>query len=117
MSKIERIADYKIKLHTKIYDQFIINDIMCNIIENFTSRHIGIMCDNIENNIIGFSVCTTDEYIIRETVNDAYNKFFNIIPRLSQDDWSLPNDATTEDLYNLTILNNNIDRSNVLLVL
>ena len=116
MNKIDQISNYKIALHTKIYDQFTINDIMCNIIEDFTKRHIGIMCNNIENNIIGFSVNTTDDYLIRETVNDAYNRFFSIIPKLSQDNWSLTDGITTEDLYNLTILNN-IDRSNVLLVL
>ena len=115
MNKIEQIANYKISLHTRIYDTFIVNDIMDYIIEKFTDRNIPIMCSNIENNILGFSVSTTDNYIIKECVYEAYHSFFKKISADSSD-WILPNEITIEDLYNLTILNAP-DKSNVLLVL
>ena len=116
MNRIERISDYRIKLHTLIYDQFTVNDITDNIIANFTHNHIGIMCNNIEDNIIGFSVSTTDEDLIKEYVYKSYSKFFHeVVPTLTKE-WELPNDISLDNLYNLTILNNQ-DRCNVLLVL
>jgi hypothetical protein len=115
MSKVDLISNYRIALHTKIYDQYIINDIMCNIIEFFTREHIGIMCDNIEENIIGFSVNTTDQDLIKELVYKAYYNFYSSIPTYTSE-WELPLGISIDELYNLTILNN-IDRSNVLLVL
>ena len=110
MNKIDQISNYKISLHTKIYDTLIMNDIMDYIIEKFTDRSIHILCNNIEENIIGFSVSTTDSYIIKECVYEAYCNFFYKL------DWTLPPQVLIEDLYNLTILNA-LDRSNVILVL
>ena len=117
MNKIETISNYKIKLHTLIYDKFTVDDIMGNIIENFTRKNIGIMCSNMEDNIIGFSVSITDDNIIREIVYKAYSKYFSQMVPTTTEEWKLPDNIPIDNLYNLTILNNGIDRSNVLLVL
>ena len=116
MSRIELISDYKIKLHTLVYDKFTVDDIMGNIIENFTRENIGIMCNNVEDNIIGFSVSTIDDNIIKENVFKAYYKFFHQVVPITTQEWEIPNGVSLDDFYNLTILNNT-DRSNVLLVL
>ena len=114
MNKIDQIANYKISLHTKIYNADNLNILMENIIEEFTNRQIPILCNNVDNNILGFSVSSTDTYIIKECIYNSYYNFFNSLPK--DLDLNLSKDISIEDLYNLTILNNS-DRSNILLIL
>lgn len=110
MNKIEQIADYRISLHRNTYNTETINNIMSNIIEEFDRNNVEVLGSNPEDNVLGFSVNSIDENLIRECVRIGYDKFFCTLGFVMSD-W-----MRLEDLYNLTILVN-IDRSNVLLVL
>lgn len=110
MNKIEQIADYKINLHKNIYNNTTIDKIMDNIIEEFDINNVEVLCSNPEDNVLGFSVNSTDENLIRECIYRGYDKFFCTLGFVMCDWMNL------EDLYNLTILVN-VDRSNILLVL
>ena len=81
-----------------------------DIIEEFISNNIEVLGSNPDNNVLGFSVSSTDESLIRDCVYNGYSKFFSTLEFKSYD-W-----VSMEDLYNLTILTN-IDRSNILIVL
>ena len=110
MNKIEQVADYRVSLHKNIYNEETINTIMDNIIEEFISNNIEVLGSNPDDNVLGFSVSSTDESLIRDCVYNGYSKFFSTLEFKSYD-W-----VNMEDLYNLTILTN-IDRSNILIVL
>ena len=110
MNKIEQVADYRVSLHKNIYNEETINTIMDNIIEEFISNNIEVLGSNPDNNVLGFSVSSTDESLIRDCVYNGYSKFFSTLEFKSYD-W-----VSMEDLYNLTI-STNIDRSNILIVL
>ena len=110
MNRIEQLADYRVSLHKNIYNEETINIIMDNIIEEFISNNIEVLGSNPDNNVLGFSVSSTDESLIRDCVYNGYSKFFSTLEFKSYD-W-----VNMEDLYNLTILTN-IDRSNILIVL
>ena len=110
MNRIEQLADYRVSLHKNIYNEETINTIMDNIIEEFISNNIEVLGSNPDNNVLGFSVSSTDESLIRDCVYNGYSKFFSTLEFKSYD-W-----VNIEDLYNLTILTN-IDRSNILIVL
>ena len=110
MNKIEQVADYRVSLHKNIYNEETINTIMDNIIEEFISNNIEVLGSNPDDNVLGFSVSSTDENLIRDCVYNGYSKFFSTLEFKSYD-W-----VNMEDLYNLTILTN-IDRSNILIVL
>ena len=110
MTKIEQVADCKIKLHRDVYHDENLNDIVDNIINEFTSHNIEVLASNPYDNILGFSVNTIDQSVISESIYNGYNKFFNTI------NFSTPENVSIDDLYNLTILPN-IDRSNILVVL
>ena len=110
MNRIEQLADYRVSLHKNIYNEETINTIMDNIIEEFISNNIEVLGSNPDDNVLGFSVSSTDESLIRDCVYNGYSKFFSTLEFKSYD-W-----VSMEDLYNLTILTN-IDRSNILIVL
>ena len=110
MNRIEQLADYRVSLHKNIYNDETINTIMDNIIEEFISTNIEVLGSNPDHNVLGFSVSSTDESLIRDCVYNGYSKFFSTL-EFKAYDW-----VSMEDLYNLTILTN-IDRSNILIVL
>ena len=110
MNKIEQVADYRVSLHKNIYNEETINTIMDNIIEEFVSNNIEVLGSNPDDNVLGFSVSSTDDNIIRECVSNGYNKFFSTLEFKSYN-W-----INTDDLYNLTILRS-IDRSNIIILL
>lgn len=112
MNKIEQIADCKINLHKNVYNDSSINCLEDNIVEAFTENNIDILTSFPNNNIIAFSVNTTDQNIISECIYNGYSKFFSSL------DITIPKDILIDDLYNLTILPNvDVDRTNVLLIL
>ena len=110
MNKIEQVADYRVSLHKNIYNEETINTIMDNIIEEFISNNIEVLGSNPNDNVLGFSVSSVDLALIKECIDNGYNKFFRTL------NLEIPEFITIDDLYNLTLLVN-VDRCNILLVL
>ena len=110
MNKIEQIADFRILLHKNIYNEESINYIIDNIIEEFNSHNIEVLGSNPNDNVLGFSVSSVDLALIKECIDNGYNKFFRTL------NLEIPEFITIDDLYNLTLLVN-VDRCNILLVL